>query len=115
MHIISREIRTNENITVDRERGILTIDPKITLKFIRNESVAGLEDLSVYVPNIALIVSTNTKPTELLSFLWLASLATDQNSRDVVVDNRGKPGIWLLCESHGLPMNELYEAKFKPI
>ncbi|KOB71099.1 Scavenger receptor class B, member 1-like protein, partial [Operophtera brumata] len=63
-----REIRVNENMTIDKERGVLRINPKITLKFLREESVADLEDVYVYVPNIALI-AISTLAADRLSYL----------------------------------------------
>ena len=44
-------------MVVDKERGVMTLNPKIKLKFLPEESVAHYKDVQVNVPNIALIVS----------------------------------------------------------
>ncbi|XP_049870503.1 scavenger receptor class B member 1-like [Pectinophora gossypiella] len=50
-----QETRTNEDMKINKEQGILTIVPKITLKFLPERSVAHYKDVSLYMPNIALI------------------------------------------------------------
>ncbi|CAH2040128.1 unnamed protein product, partial [Iphiclides podalirius] len=50
-----QEFRTNANITVDRERGVMTMLPRIDLQFLPEESVAHYKDINVVMPNIALI------------------------------------------------------------
>ncbi|CAH0398991.1 unnamed protein product [Chilo suppressalis] len=49
------EFRTNSNITVDKERGVMTMIPNIRLQFLRNQSIADTNDVNIYVPNIALL------------------------------------------------------------
>ncbi|XP_004925280.1 lysosome membrane protein 2 isoform X1 [Bombyx mori] len=49
------EIRTNENITVDEGRGVMTMKPKLALKFLRDQSVGDLENITIVAPNIALL------------------------------------------------------------
>lgn len=55
-----REKRTNENVSVDKERGVMNIVPKIELKFLPEESMAHTKDVEIFMPNIALIVSTTS-------------------------------------------------------
>lgn len=50
-----QEKRTNENITIDKERGVVTMNPKVVLTFLPEKSVAHYKDVPVVVPNIALI------------------------------------------------------------
>ncbi|XP_045449356.1 scavenger receptor class B member 1-like [Melitaea cinxia] len=50
-----QEKRTNENMTIDKERGVITMNPKVVLKFLPEKSVAHYKDVPVVVPNIALI------------------------------------------------------------
>ncbi|CAH2085949.1 unnamed protein product [Euphydryas editha] len=50
-----QEKRTNENMTIDKERGVLTLNPKVVLKFLPEKSVAHYKDVKIMVPNIALI------------------------------------------------------------
>ncbi|KAJ8724661.1 hypothetical protein PYW08_016135 [Mythimna loreyi] len=50
-----QEMRTNENIRIDKERGVMTMNPKLRLKFLPELSVNSLENVTVKIPNIALI------------------------------------------------------------
>ncbi|CAB3235164.1 unnamed protein product [Arctia plantaginis] len=50
-----KEVRTNENLRIDRERGVLTMNPKITLEFIKEGSVGDPKDFQVVMPNLPLI------------------------------------------------------------
>ncbi|CAH2247568.1 jg753 [Pararge aegeria aegeria] len=50
-----QEIRENENITIDRERGVMTMNPTLRLNFLPNESIAHYKDVQIMVPNIALL------------------------------------------------------------
>lgn len=52
---IFQEIRTNENITVDEERGSMTMKPKFQLQFIKEMSFSDLNDTWIIMPNIPLI------------------------------------------------------------
>ncbi|XP_041968148.1 lysosome membrane protein 2-like [Aricia agestis] len=53
-----RELRTDENMRVDHERGTLTMNPKLRLEFVRERSVAHYKDVNITVPNIVLISFT---------------------------------------------------------
>lgn len=53
-------MRTNENIRIDKDRGVMTMNPKLNLKFLPEQSVGDLNNVTVKIPNIALIVSTYT-------------------------------------------------------
>ncbi|XP_050349575.1 lysosome membrane protein 2-like [Nymphalis io] len=50
-----QELRTNENLTVYKDRGVMTMNPKTVLKFLPEQSVAHYKDVKVMAPNIALI------------------------------------------------------------
>ncbi|XP_045767520.1 scavenger receptor class B member 1-like [Maniola jurtina] len=50
-----REIRENENITIDRDRGVMTMNPTLRLEFLPDESVAHYKDVQIMVPNVALL------------------------------------------------------------
>ncbi|XP_047531642.1 scavenger receptor class B member 1-like [Vanessa atalanta] len=50
-----QELRTNENITVNKELGVMTMNPKTRLEFLPEQSVAHYKDVKIMVPNIALI------------------------------------------------------------
>lgn len=50
-------MRTNENIRIDKERGVMTMNPKLKLRFLPEQSINDLENVTVKIPNIALIVS----------------------------------------------------------
>ncbi|CAG5033942.1 unnamed protein product [Parnassius apollo] len=50
-----QEIRTNSNITIDKERGVMSMWPKTELKFLREKSIADYKDVQIVVPNIAMI------------------------------------------------------------
>ncbi|CAK1543766.1 unnamed protein product [Leptosia nina] len=63
-----QELRTNENITIDNERGVMTMNPVIKLKFLPEESTRQYND-SVVVPNIALIAISTLLADQGLGFL----------------------------------------------
>ncbi|CAF4817980.1 unnamed protein product [Pieris macdunnoughi] len=63
-----QELRTNENITIDKERGVMTMKPKIKLKFLSEESVGQYND-SIVVPNIALIAISTLLADQGLGFI----------------------------------------------
>ncbi|XP_060802333.1 scavenger receptor class B member 1-like [Amyelois transitella] len=50
-----QETRTNHNMSVNADEGTMFMKPNITLKFLREESVADIKDIHVYVPNMALL------------------------------------------------------------
>ncbi|XP_028175593.1 scavenger receptor class B member 1-like [Ostrinia furnacalis] len=50
-----QEFRTNQNITIDKERGVMSLTPHIALKFQKNLSLADTNDVHIYAPNIALL------------------------------------------------------------
>ncbi|KAF9408617.1 hypothetical protein HW555_011754 [Spodoptera exigua] len=50
-----QEMRTNENIRIDREKGVMTMNPRLNLKFLVDKSVADTHNVTVKIPNIALI------------------------------------------------------------
>ncbi|KAG6448200.1 scavenger receptor class B member 1 [Manduca sexta] len=50
-----QEVRTNENVTVDKDRGVLTMKPRTVLNFLPELSMAELTDATVTAPNIALV------------------------------------------------------------
>ncbi|CAH0724036.1 unnamed protein product, partial [Brenthis ino] len=50
-----KEMRTNENMKIDKERGVMTMNPKVRLEFLPEESIAHYKDVKVTVPSIALI------------------------------------------------------------
>ncbi|XP_053605561.1 scavenger receptor class B member 1-like [Plodia interpunctella] len=50
-----QETRTNHNMSIDTKNGTMFMRPNITLKFLREESVADIRDVHVYVPNLALL------------------------------------------------------------
>lgn len=52
-------MRTNEDIRIDKEKGVMTMTPRMHLKFIKEESLDDPENIAVNMPNIALIVSTS--------------------------------------------------------
>ncbi|VVD05273.1 unnamed protein product [Leptidea sinapis] len=49
-----QEIRTNENISIDKDRGVMTMNPVIKLKFLPDKSVGQYSD-PIIAPNIALV------------------------------------------------------------
>lgn len=51
-------MRTNENLRIDQERGVLTMNPKIVLQFTREGSVGDPKDMHIVTPNLPVIVST---------------------------------------------------------
>ncbi|XP_045535142.1 scavenger receptor class B member 1 [Papilio machaon] len=50
-----QEFRTNRNLTVDREAGVMRMRPNIDLQFLQHESIAHYKDVHVTMPNIALV------------------------------------------------------------
>ncbi|KAJ2947227.1 hypothetical protein O0L34_g16937 [Tuta absoluta] len=50
-----QETRTNEDMQIDKENGVLKIKPRITLKFLPEQSIAHYKDVAVNVPNIAFL------------------------------------------------------------
>nr|XP_049692814.1 scavenger receptor class B member 1 [Helicoverpa armigera] len=50
-----QEHRTNENIRIDKERGVMTMNPKLELKFLADQSINDLSNVTVKIPNIPLI------------------------------------------------------------
>ncbi|XP_073953058.1 scavenger receptor class B member 1-like [Choristoneura fumiferana] len=70
---IFQESRTNENVTVDKEKGVMNIVPKITLKFLPEQSLAHTKDVEIYMPNIALI-AISTVAADRLPYLANAGL-----------------------------------------
>ncbi|KAM3956108.1 scavenger receptor class B member 1 [Aphomia sociella] len=53
---VFREYRRNKNITLDKERGVMTLMPDVELKFVRNQSIGDIKDVQLYVPNIAVVL-----------------------------------------------------------
>ena len=72
---ISREMRTNENIRIDKERGVMTMNPKLNLRFLPEQSIADLENVTVKIPNIALIVSIISVKQSLLLDIGLPQVS----------------------------------------
>ncbi|CAG9580192.1 unnamed protein product [Danaus chrysippus] len=52
---VFQEIRTNENMSIDHDRGVMTMNPKTVLEFRPEKSFAHYKDIEVKIPNIALI------------------------------------------------------------
>lgn len=50
-----QEMRTNENIKIDKQKGVMTMNPRLKLKFLLDKSVADTHNVTVKIPNIALI------------------------------------------------------------
>ncbi|XP_023948472.2 scavenger receptor class B member 1 isoform X2 [Bicyclus anynana] len=50
-----QEIRVNENLTIDKERGVMTMNPTLRLNFLPDESIAHYNDVKILVPNVALL------------------------------------------------------------
>ncbi|KAF9823767.1 hypothetical protein SFRURICE_000010 [Spodoptera frugiperda] len=50
-----QEMRTNENIRIDKEKGVMTMNPRLKLKFLLDKSVADTHNVTVKIPNIALV------------------------------------------------------------
>ncbi|XP_045496395.1 scavenger receptor class B member 1-like [Colias croceus] len=63
-----QEMRTNENITIDKERGVMTMNPVIKLKFLPDQSVRHYND-TVVVPNIALLAISTLLADQGLGYL----------------------------------------------
>lgn len=54
---IFRENRTNEDMEIDREAGVMRYTPRHKVTFLPEESVASPHDVIVTMPNLALLVS----------------------------------------------------------
>ncbi|XP_072929431.1 scavenger receptor class B member 1-like [Epargyreus clarus] len=65
---VFQEFRTNENITIDKERGVMTMRPRIELKFLPEESVSEMKDVMVTAPNIA-VLAISTLLADKLGYL----------------------------------------------
>ncbi|XP_075976111.1 scavenger receptor class B member 1 [Anticarsia gemmatalis] len=63
-----KEVRTNENMTIDRERGVLSMMPRLHLEFLRDESLGDPSDIKITVPNIPLI-AISTLAADKLGYL----------------------------------------------
>ncbi|XP_026759659.2 scavenger receptor class B member 1-like [Galleria mellonella] len=66
---VYREVRTNKNITIDSDRGVMTFNPNIELEFIREKSIADPKDVELYMPNVAVIAMSTLFADKLSYFI----------------------------------------------
>ncbi|XP_026727125.1 scavenger receptor class B member 1-like [Trichoplusia ni] len=50
-----QEMRTNENLQIDKERGVMTMEPHMRLRFLPDMSVEDTNNVTVNIPNVALL------------------------------------------------------------
>ncbi|XP_059054544.1 scavenger receptor class B member 1 [Achroia grisella] len=66
---VYREMRTNRNMSVDPDRGVMTLTPDIEMRFDLETSIADTKDVNLYMPNIAVIAMSTLFADKLNYFL----------------------------------------------
>ncbi|KAL4711604.1 hypothetical protein ACJJTC_003621 [Scirpophaga incertulas] len=125
---VYQETRTNINISVDYERGVMRMVPRTSLSFLKDLSVGDTKEVNITVPNIALLAvstlladklgyianlgayySINALGSKLFRNLTVEELLWGYEDRIITIGNKLLPA-WIDFEKIGI-LDRFYAPK----